>query len=75
MHHPVGFDTFGCSTFVEDKRFLQAYALAPIRRVDWPVSSSGLPEACSSYPVWSCAVPVLPIPWTVEIPFLLSSTR
>lgn len=75
MHHPVCFDSFGSSSSVEDERFLQADAFGSFRGVYRSISSSGLPKPGSCDSVWPCAVPIFPVSWAVEVPFLLPSCR
>lgn len=76
MHHPVGFDPFGSSTFVENKGLLQPYTLVRVtfRRVNGPVGTRGFPEPGSGDPVRPCAVSVFPVPRTVEVPLLLPTS-
>ena len=65
----------GCSPSVEYEGFLQADPFGSFRStVDWPVSSRRFPESGDCHPVWPRAVLVFPIPWAVEVPFLLSGS-
>ena len=75
MHHPVSFHPSCRSPFVEHKRLLQAYALGTLRGIDWPVCPCGLPEPGCCDSVWSHAVVVFPVPWTVEVPLFLAGAR
>ena len=75
MHHPVSFHPSCRSPFVEHKRLLQAYALGTLRGIDWPVCPCGLPEPGCCDSVWSNAVAVFPVPWTVEVPLFLAGAR
>lgn len=75
MHHPVSFDPFGSSTFVENEWFLQSYALVSFGGVNGSVRSGGFPESSSGDSVGSCTVSILPVSRTVEIPLLLPSGR
>lgn len=73
MHHPVGFDTFRSSAFVEDKGFLQPNnAFSGIWRINGTISSSRFPKPSSCYSVWPCTVSVFSVPLAVKVPFLLS---
>lgn len=75
MHHPVSFHPSCRSPLVEHKRLLQAYALGTLRGVDRPVCPCGLPEPSCCDSVWSHAIAVFPVPWTVEVPLFLTSAR